>query len=68
MSQSDFEIPQFSGVKNSKQSINYKIGCVKKVTLKKVVSNFGIFKQALENRLHEFHRIYDSKIVAMKTC
>ena len=68
MSQFDYEILQFSTDENSKQYINFKTGCVKKVTFKKVDSNCGIFKQALENRLNEFHRICGSKNVVIEIC
>ena len=51
---SDFEISQSFIVENSKQSINFNIGCITNVTLQEVASNCGIFKQALKNSHNEF--------------
>ena len=50
MSWLEIEIPQFCIVESSKQCINFNTGCVKNVTIQKFVSNFGIFKQALESK------------------
>ena len=50
MSWLEIEIPQFYIVESRKQCINFNTGCVKNVTIQKVVSNFGIFKQALESK------------------
>ena len=59
MSWSDFEIPQFFIVENShsKQCMSFNTGCVTIVAFQIVGSNCGIFKQALENRPNEFHKI-----------
>ena len=68
MGWSDFEIPQFFIVKNSKQCINFNTGCVTNVTFQKVSSNCGIIKQALENRPNEFRRVCGSNDVTVKIC
>ena len=68
MAWSDFELPQFLFVKNVKQCLNFTARCVKNVTFQKVGSNFGIFKQGLENGPIEFHKICGSKDVAIKIC
>ena len=68
MSWPAFEIPQFFIIENSKQCINFNTGCVTNVTFQNVLSNCGIFKEAVENRPNDFHRICGSKDVAMKIC
>ena len=68
MSWSDFEIPQFFIFENRKQCINFNKGCVTNVTFQEFGSNYGIFKQALENRPNEFRRTCGSKGVAMTFC
>ena len=62
---SDFAIPQFLIVENSKQRINFNIGCV---TFWELVNNCGIFKQALENSPKEFCITCGSKDVTMRIC
>ena len=57
LSWSALEIPQFFIIENSKQCINFNTWWVTNVTFQKVGCNCGIFKQALENRPNEFHRI-----------
>ena len=66
MGWSDFEILQFFFVENSKQDMNFNTGCAKNMTFQKFGSNFGIFKQALENRPNEFHRVCGAKDVTTK--
>ena len=49
MIKSDFEIPQFFIVENSKQRINF--NTVRNVSFWEPGSNFGIFKQPSKNSL-----------------
>ena len=59
----DFEIPQSLIVENSKQRINSNGVCVTNVTFQ---GDFGVFKQASENRRNEFRSTCDSTDVAMR--
>ena len=68
MSLPDFEIAQFCIVENIKQCIHFNTECVKIMAFSEVRSNFGIFKQALENRPNEFYGICDWKDIAMTIC
>ena len=68
MGWSDFEILQFFFVENSKQDMNFNTGCAKNITFQKCGNNFGIFKQALENRPNKFHRVCGAKDVTTKLC
>ena len=62
MVRSDFEIPQFFVVENSKQRINF--NSVTNVSFWEPGNNFGICKKASKNSRNTFC----SKDVAMRTC
>ena len=62
MVRSDFEIPQFFIVANSKQRINF--NSVTNVSFWEPGNNFGICKKASKNSRNTFC----SKDVAMRTC
>ena len=59
---SDFQIPEYVVVANSKIRIDFNTGCVLNATLE-VGSNCGIFKQTSENNPDEFHSARRSKDV-----